>query len=419
MYVYPVVSPASSRPALGRRRSGRLALGVTLCAGAAALCAPGAASAACSAPSSSYSNAVSAAAVGYWQLGDASGSSTACATKGVNGAYGGGASPGQAGIPGTADTSVALNGTGFMSVVDSAGLDPASNFSLEAWIKPTGTAGSQAVVRKDGQYYLKVYDGKLQAWLWSNPTTKVTATSTSAVMTAGAWQHVAVTYDGSTILLYRNGVRVGSLAKTLSVAKTTNPLRWGDALTGGTDQNFLTGGIDEAAIYNQVLSASTIAGHYSLGSTAPPPPSTCAPRSSSYSATILGTGGLTAYWRLGESSGTTACASKGPDGTYAGGVTLAAPGAIAGDPDTSIALDGTSGRVAVNDAPALNPGGALSLEAWVKPSAIALNSHQTLLRKDGEYYFKVYEDKLQFWLWTSATTKTDPTSDHLMTAGTW
>ena len=69
-----------------------------------------------------------------------------------------------------------------------------------------------------------------------------------------------------------------SLAKALAVAQTANPLRWGDALTGGSDQNFLTGGIDEAAIYNQVLSASTIAGHYSLGSTAPPPPSTCAPR---------------------------------------------------------------------------------------------------------------------------------------------
>ena len=24
------------------------------------------------------------------------------------------------------------------------------------------------MVRKDGQYYLKVYDGKLQLWLWSS-----------------------------------------------------------------------------------------------------------------------------------------------------------------------------------------------------------------------------------------------------------
>jgi hypothetical protein len=390
---------------------------LALIAGAVSLAAPASAAAACPAPSSSYSTAVAASAVGYWQLGDAPGGG-ACATKGTDGTYGGGATRGQAGIPGTADTSVGLDGTGFMSVPDSAGLDPARNFSLEAWVKPAGTAGSQSVVRKDGQYYLKIYDGKLQLWLWSNPTTRTTFTTASAVMTAGTWQHLVVTFNGSSVLLYRNGTSVGSFSKTLSVPTTSNPLRWGDSFSGGADQNFLTGGVDEVAVYDQVLAPATIASHYTSGSTPPSPPG-CTPRTSSYSAAVLGTTGISAYWRLGEASGTTACASKGPNGTYVGGVTLGAAGAPAGDPDTSISLDGSSGRVEVPNAAALNPTTGLTLEAWVKPNAIALNSHQTILRKDGEYYFKVYEDKLQFWLWTSATTKTDPTSDHLMTAGTW
>jgi hypothetical protein len=59
----------------------------------------------------------------------------------------------------------------------------------------------------------------------------------------------------------------------------------------------------------------------------------CAPRSSSYSSQILGTPGLTAYWRLGEASGTIACDSAGSNnGSYQSGTVLARPGALAGDP---------------------------------------------------------------------------------------
>ena len=79
-------------------------------------------------------------------------------------------------------------------------------------MRPTSVAGSQAVARKDGQYYLKVYDGKLQLWLWSGVATKTTITTAAAVMTAGAWQHVAATYDGDDARIYRNGAQVASQA---------------------------------------------------------------------------------------------------------------------------------------------------------------------------------------------------------------
>src|SRR5688500_14316091 len=52
--------------------------------------------------------------------------------------------------------------------------------------------------------------------------------------------------------------------------------------------------------------------------------------------------GPRAYWRLGETSGTTAAdetASASP-GTYAGGVVLGVPASLAGDPDTAVRFDG-------------------------------------------------------------------------------
>lgn len=77
-----------------------------------------------------------------------------------------------------------------------------------------------------------------------------------------------------------------------------------------------------------------------------------------------------AYWRLGESAGTTAADAGGSyNGTYTGGYTLAQPGAINGDADTAVTLNGTSGYV--NTTTLGNFGSAemrygFSFEAWFR-----------------------------------------------------
>src|SRR5256885_10702352 len=60
---------------------------------------------------------------------------------------------------------------------------------------------------------------------------------------------------------------------------------------------------------------------------------------SSYAGTITGTAGLVSYWRLGESSGKTACDSFGAKaGAYQGGYLLGRVSDLAGDPDTPVSL---------------------------------------------------------------------------------
>lgn len=68
---------------------------------------------------------------------------------------------------------------------------------------------------------------------------------------------------------------------------------------------------------------------------------------SGYSAAVLADSPL-AYWRLGESSGTTMVDSSGNgrDGTYAGGYTLGATGLLTGDADTCVDFTNGEGRVA-------------------------------------------------------------------------
>ena len=76
-----------------------------------------------------------------------------------------------------------------------------------------------------------------------------------------------------------------------------------------------------------------------------------------------------AYWRLGESSGTTAAdaSGNGRTGTYVGGVGLAKPGALSGDANTSVQLDGADDNVIRNPITGIGTT-AISTDLWLKTS---------------------------------------------------
>lgn len=79
----------------------------------------------------------------------------------------------------------------------------------------------------------------------------------------------------------------------------------------------------------------------------------------------------TAYWRLGETSGTAAVDQVAArNGTYTAGVTQGVTGGLVGDADRAARFDGVDDRVAVGDADvfSLTRTGRLSIEAWVRPT---------------------------------------------------
>ena len=81
----------------------------------------------------------------------------------------------------------------------------------------------------------------------------------------------------------------------------------------------------------------------------------------SYSGAVLGDGAQS-YWRLGEASGAVAASETGSGGgSYQGGVTLGQPGALSGDGNTSVALDGATGAVSL---PNPNLAGPFTIELW-------------------------------------------------------
>jgi hypothetical protein len=85
-----------------------------------------------------------------------------------------------------------------------------------------------------------------------------------------------------------------------------------------------------------------------------------------------------AYWRFGERGPPSAFdqVDGGPAGTYdpggKGGIQYGAPGAIAGDPDTAIHVNGAT-MVTAGTALGFPGTATFSLEAWVKPDIVDTN----------------------------------------------
>jgi hypothetical protein len=67
--------------------------------------------------------------------------------------------------------------------------------------------------------------------------------------------HVAATYDGKKAVVYADGVNVGEFATVSKLSTTKDPVRIGRAPWAG---HYVTGAIDEVAIYNNALTAAEI-----------------------------------------------------------------------------------------------------------------------------------------------------------------
>ena len=78
------------------------------------------------------------------------------------------------------------------------------------------------------------------------------------------WTHLAVTYNGSTLTLYRNGVAVATSTVSGTLSPTTGTLQIGASQFG----EYFKGLIDEVRIYNRALSDTEIQTIYQQDSVA-------------------------------------------------------------------------------------------------------------------------------------------------------
>ncbi|MFH1725635.1 MAG: LamG-like jellyroll fold domain-containing protein, partial [Elusimicrobiota bacterium] len=83
-------------------------------------------------------------------------------------------------------------------------------------------------------------------------------------LAAGQWQHVAVVSDGSGSAIYINGILDTASGHTWS--RTSNPAGWAVALGRNLwGSRHFRGALDEVAVYDRMLTADEIVGHYLNG----------------------------------------------------------------------------------------------------------------------------------------------------------
>jgi hypothetical protein len=310
----------------------------------------------------------------YWRLGESAGTYALDSVGTADGTYVNGVGMGWSGaIAKDPDTAVSMNGTN--NKVSLPQLAPVTDFSIEGWTNlASGAAdnpnGNNALYGTLGNVRLMARPGlpgtgtMAYAGVWLGGT-EYALQPTSTDSNIDSWVHWALTRSGGTLRLYRNGAQVAQRTD-LPPSAAANISGW-IAAQGGSNY-FVNGQVDEVSVYSQALTAGQVSDDYTAAVNGLAP--TAAP-AGVYRDTVLGEAGLVSYWRLGETSGSTAKDSRATnDGSYLSGVILGSSGAVTNDPNASATFNGTSAKVSL---PALATATDFSVEGWTKLSAGAVS----------------------------------------------
>ncbi|MCA9324474.1 LamG domain-containing protein, partial [Candidatus Saccharibacteria bacterium] len=362
--------------------------------------------------------------VAYWRLGEASGTTAIDEMEFYPGVYVNNPALGSSGLLSHDDDKAAVftrTLSQYVAISDVAVIQNSSAaFTLEAIVTPTSlpadssgaeqqviiTLGSapELVIGHDGTNPVFIAGFRSGASEWQS-LSGVTALS------SGIRYHVVVTFDGTTCSLYVDGV----LDSTLSAAGKTTYLA-GDVsctlaglkyLPGGSTDRHLNGKLDEVSVYSVALTATNVADHYVRGI-------------ADYY-TLVNQATPTAYWRLGEASGTTAIDSMGShDGTFVNSPTLAVAGLLENETNTAVQFDGTNDHVLLDNTGAMSTlhEGDYTLEAWIKLDTLpggtypAYNSRYAITVKEGSPIgmYVLPTGALEVTRWHSDVTSTSASS---------
>jgi len=183
------------------------------------------------------------------------------------------------------DTPLYLSGLSqYVIIPGSAAVNPSENhprapFSVEVWLNPVAAATGDDTLCPLGFSQLQSYSqGGLPQYGWhllqdtggwtirmfENNGANAIDTSSGAAPLTGAWTHIVAQYDGTNALIYTNGL----LAATRAAPQFYGAIHCPVAVVLGALNDysrFWNGGLDQLAIYTNVLSASDILAHYQNG----------------------------------------------------------------------------------------------------------------------------------------------------------
>ncbi|HEX6746937.1 MAG TPA: LamG-like jellyroll fold domain-containing protein [Longimicrobium sp.] len=308
---------------------------------------------------------------------------------------------------------LSFDGTGsYVSLGNPASLAVTGTITVQAWIRPNGTAGLQNIVAHgytrspDGELYLRILDGRYQVGSWngSDHFTQYAVPPEDV----GQWVHLCGTFDGSAWTLYRNGVQVARSPE--STGAVAVGAEWAIGARGGGSERFFYGMIRNVALWSTARTAPQVAADM-------------------YAPPAAGDAGLAGFWALDHGSGTVA---DDRSGNANHGRVVHAAWLVPTQPlPATLVLPKTPrpGYVSLGNPAKLNFSGAITLMAWVMPHNTAglhnLVAHGYTVNPNAEVYFRILDGRYQVGSWNGTdyvTQYTVPPEDimqwvHL--CGTW
>jgi PKD repeat protein len=235
-----------------------------------------------SSPSSYANRVVGDGAIHFWPLSEGSGTVLADRAGFSDSLIQGAVTLGASGPVSGSGTGATFKGgentpsggqPGPNSSVGTIGTQPALGaFSIEAWFKTTSGSGGGLV---DQGLYQAKDSATIDKTLYLDPSGRVhfgvqnnlnrQAINGGSAYNNGVWHHAVGTFNGSTLVLYVDGVAVASRgAVTDNIAY---PGYWrigGDNLAGWPSRsgNYIAGSIADVAVYPTALASGTVSAHF-------------------------------------------------------------------------------------------------------------------------------------------------------------
>jgi len=209
--------------------------------------------------------AVTTNLVAYWPMNTFASNATPDASGNNNNAAQATAANQPAAAPGMFTGALAFDGTAdFLSAPDSASLNVGTaNFSVAAWVKPSGTTVDRVINKWDGTkgWLLDINTGSGGAAAASFLRLKMSdGTSTvdyfiNAGLAVDAWTHIAATVDRTAkqVKLYANATLIGTLTYPTLAGTLTNTAALGIGNIPSSAGNYYGGALDEVRLYNAAL----------------------------------------------------------------------------------------------------------------------------------------------------------------------
>jgi hypothetical protein len=153
---------------------------------------------------------------------------------------------------GKSGNALSFDGTSYVSIADSASLRLSKGMTLAAWVRPTvvdkksrGAISKESSSGVDYALYSSDTSGKVAGRVRVGSASGVT----TGALRVNTWSHLSVTFDGTVLRLYVNGVLANSKSLSGSLAAGGGQLRLGSGFRGV---------IDDVRVWNKALTASAI-----------------------------------------------------------------------------------------------------------------------------------------------------------------